>query len=64
MMPRTYYTQYARVDEEDFDPLSLLKEGYQASFGLFMVVWICAFNYFHGHKLADAGAAAAAAGGK
>jgi hypothetical protein len=61
MLPRAYYAQYARVDEEDFDPLSLLKEGFQPSFGVFMITWIVAFNFFHGEKLAAAAAEAAAA---
>ncbi len=51
MLPRAYYTQYARVDEDDFDPLNLLKEGFQPSFGLFFVAWIVAYNFFFGDKL-------------
>ena len=63
MLPRMYYAQYARVDEDDFDPLNLVKEGFQPSFGLFMFTWIAAYNFFHGEKLLEAAAAAAVAGG-
>lgn len=52
------------MDEEDFDPLNLMKEGWQPAFGLFMFTWIAAFNAFHGAKLAELAAAAAAGGGK
>ena len=53
------------MDEEDFDPLNLLKEGWQPAFGLFMFAWIGFYNAYHGGKLAElaAEAAAAAAGG-
>jgi hypothetical protein len=32
-----YYSRYAKVDEDDFGHAELFREGFQASFGLFLV---------------------------
>lgn len=36
-VPFLYYSKYLKVDEDDFGQAELLKEGFQASFGVFMV---------------------------
>ena len=47
-VPFVYYSKYAKVDEDDFGRLELVKEGFQASFGVFVTAWIIVYTYTHG----------------
>ena len=42
-----YYTKYLDVDVEDFGRWDLMKEGFMASFGCFLLVWVVTFSVVH-----------------
>ncbi len=51
MLPRMYYRNYAAVDEDDFDALALIKEGFQAAAGVFLTSWVLSYTIMHVDKL-------------
>lgn len=55
LAPHLYATKYANVDTDDFTPVSILSEGFQPSFGVFLVrllafvrsSWLCGIHVAH-----------------
>lgn len=47
MLPRMYYQKWAKVDEEDFDAVALLKEGLQPAVGIFFASWVLTYTLCH-----------------
>ena len=45
LLPFFYYRKYANINIDDFGPTEVLSEGYQPSFGMFMLVWIVLFSF-------------------
>ncbi len=44
MIPFVYYRLFANIDIDDFGPTEVLSEGYQPSFGMFMLFWIVVYT--------------------
>lgn len=50
LIPFGYYRHYANINIDDFGRNEILSEGFQASFGLFMLVWVIIFS-LSGHSV-------------
>jgi hypothetical protein len=46
-LPFVYYKHYANIDIDDFGHNEVLSEGYQPSFGMFLLMWIVAYSINH-----------------
>lgn len=47
LVPFVYYKHYANIDVDDFGHNEVLSEGYQPSFGMFLLMWIVAYSINH-----------------
>jgi hypothetical protein len=47
LVPFAYYRHYSNINIEDFGPTEVLTEGYQQSFGIFLLTWIISYTLFH-----------------
>ena len=43
-LPYFFYTNYSRINIEDFGPTTMLSEGLSQSFGVFVLTWIIVYS--------------------
>lgn len=46
-IPYFFYTNYSKINIDDFGPLDMLSEGFGQSFGVFLLSWILVYSGVH-----------------